>query len=236
MALNFDYENEIGNNPHPLIAYDTKSNLFNYYINSNKEKDKVSDYLYGIYDNVNFSNEGSRITTKDVSRIGVRSVQNIGAVAFYKDAITGNCYIIKTINYSNPVLSLVEISNNKLHIKINAPSDVNYTYYRVIARQGNFAAEYIMYNNEEYFNPPLVKGEYEVYCYGYDNVNKIMSGNSNTEILTVIVGKDNWKPYSSATYDALIARIESLENDVDDIHEEIDGVGDMIDDLNGEVI
>ena len=242
MALNFEYINTIPNNEQPFISYDTTSALYNYYINQQLEKDKQSVSDYGKYSHIFWDNEGSRITTKNVLKIGGKNVPSSGIVAFYKDAITGLCNIVHVINYNAPILETVEHVNNQLHIIITPPSGVHYDCYRIVLTQGKFAFEFIFVEPESYINTPLVKGEYEVYCYGYDESNNIISPRSATLSLTVISGLDNWKPFFANQMDSVLARllaaetnISNTQDDVEDIQEDISNIQNDIEDIQGDI-
>ena len=225
MALNFEYVKNINTKSQPFISYDTKSKLYNHSLDSYSAIDSTSGTMGGIYSNVNFSGNYHDITTKNVTRIGGKNVPSVGTVAFYKDAVTGNCVIVHVINYATPMLNTVEIANQKLHVVIDIPLEAHYTCYRIVVQGEKFASEYIMYGANEYLELPPVKGDYEVFCFGYDEINGLISGISNTISINVPVGKDDWTPERAEMEE----RITALEN-------ALLGVGNLLDDLNGEVI
>lgn len=229
MALNFEFEKNITTKSQPFISYDTKSEIINYSIKGLSQIDSSGESKFGQYNDFVFSGEGHNITSKDVTRIGGKNIPGIGTVAFYKDAKTGNCYIVNVISYKNPELELIEYENNKLHIIINAPIDVYYSCYRLIMRQGDFAFECIINGTEDYIDMPLVKGDYEAYCFGYDEANGIVSPLSDVVNINIPYGLDNWEPESNKAEADLLKRIQNIER-------EINGVGNLVDTLNGEVI
>lgn len=236
MALNFEFVKEITTNNQPFISYDSTSTLSNYSLRGQKEIDTTAVAQYGQYDSVVFENEGSNITTKDVTRIGGRNIPGIGTIAFYKDARTGACYIVNVVHYQAPELDSITYANGKVHIVINAPSGVHYDCYRVVMQQGDFAFEWILTEEEDDIETPMVKGDYIAYCYGYDETNGIVSSSSSTLEVNIPVGLDNWKPYSYNQWADVLERLTAAESDIDDIQAEIGDVGDLLDDLNGEVI
>lgn len=236
MALNFEFVKELTTNSQPFISYDPSSTLYNYSLRGQKEIDTSGVALYGQYSDVEFEHEGSHITTKDVTRIGGKNIPGIGTIAFYKDARTGACYIVNVVSYQAPELDSITYSNGKVHIVINAPSGVHYDCYRVVMQQGDFAFEWILTEEEDDIETPMVKGDYIAYCYGYDETNGLVSSSSSTLEVNIPVGLDNWKPYSYNQWSDILERLAAAEDNITDIQTEIGDVGDLLDNLNGEVI
>lgn len=231
MALTFDYINELDTGAQPHIAHEKDSKIYNYYIELDRALDKHVIVELGEYDNVSFGDVVQRsLTTRAVSRIGVKNFPGIGGIGFYRDAFSDASAILAPIHtnitkYDAPMLTKAEILDGKLHVVITPPSTMNYNCYRIVARQNAFAFEYITYKTDYSVDLPTVKGNYEVYCIGYDEENGTISEDSNSISLTIESGTDDWAPHFE-DYSDMIQRIENLESDMGDI-------GAILDDING---
>lgn len=230
MALNFEYEKDLSTGAQPFISHEKDSILYNYYIVDEKALDRSASAPGGYYDNVVFENEERHLTTKAVSRIGIKNFPGIGGMGFYKDAYSDECHIVAPIHtnkskYGAPVLTKIEVIDNKLHIVITPPGDLEYTCYRVVVKQQQFAFEYITYKADYYVDLPTVKGDYVAYCIGYDEETGVFSENSNELNLTITTGSEDWSPDSYDTSE-FERRITELEDDIGDI-------GAILDDING---
>ena len=64
----------------------------------------------------------------------------------------------------------------------------------MVVRQNAFAFEYITYKTDYMVDLPTVKGDYIVYCIGYDEEMGTVSEDSNELPLTILSGTDTWKP------------------------------------------
>lgn len=229
MALIFEYEKDLDTGTQPFICHEPDSVLYNYFIDDERAMDKNAVAYAGIYDNIAFSNEERHLTTKAVSRIGVKNFPAIGGIGYYKDAYSDDCLIAAPIHAKRelvgvPMLTTVEIVDGKLHVVITPPDNMKYTCYRVVVRQGAFAFEYILYKTDYYVDIPTVKGDYTCYCFGYDEDNDTVSENSNELILTITTGSDTWSPPVDSSN--LAARVEALEQEIGD-------VGAVLDEING---
>lgn len=218
MALNFEYENVLNTGEQPYISHEKDSTLYNYYIVDEKALDRSALATGGVYDNVLFDNEERHLTTKAVSRIGIINFPGIGGIGYYKDAYSEECGILAPIHTERdeqlaPTLITTEVIDNQLHIVINPPGGLEYTCYRVVVKQQLFAFEYITYKTECYVDVPTVKGEYDVYCIGYDENMGTVSGESNVLQLNVTVGSDTWAPTFAPMAD-IEHRLAQLEQSI----------------------
>ena len=230
MALNFEYENDLVTGAQPYISHEKDSTLYNYYVVDEKALDRSASAAGGYYDNIVFENEERHLTTKAVSRIGIINFPGIGGIGYYKDAYSEECGILAPIHTERdkqlaPTLITAEVIDNQLHIVINPPGGLEYTCYRVVVKQQLFAFEYITYKTECYVDVPTVKGEYDVYCIGYDEDMGTVSGDSNVLKLNITTGSEDWSPdsYDTAQFEN---RISKLEDDMGDI-------GTILDEING---
>lgn len=230
MALVFEYENDLVTGKQPYISHEKNSTIYNYYIRDDIALDKHTLLSDGDYSNVVFKGEQRSLTTKAVSRIGIKNFPGIGGIGFYKDAYTGDSRIVAPIHIDRrdqkaPVLTKAEVVNNMLHIVITPPRDLEYTCYRIVARQGPFAFEYITYKTDYSVELPTVKGSYDIYCMGYDEGTGAASEDSNIIVVNITKGDPDWRPYITVV-DDLTVRIEQLEEDMGDI-------GAVLDEING---
>jgi hypothetical protein len=218
MSLVFEYEKDLSTGQQPYICHEPDSTIYNYYINNNRALDTHVKNTYGIYSDIVFADEERHLTTKAVDRIGIKNFPGIGGIGFYRDLYSDESHAVVPIHVSvqrlnAPVLKSVTIENDMLHIVIMPPDNITYNVYRIIVRQGAFAFEYIIYKTDYYVDKPPVKGDYTVYCIGYDEKMGTVSEESNILTLTVENGSPDWKPDSIDTAD--------IENRLTKIEEEI---------------
>lgn len=232
MALIFEYEKDIETGRTPFMCHEEDSTIYNYFIDGEAAKDRSTLVALGQYAEVTFGDEDRHLTTRAVERIGVKNFPGVGGIGFYKDIYNEESRIVAPIHsttrrYSAPVLESVEIADGKLHIVITPPSDISYTCYRVVLRQGTFAFEYILYKTEYSVDVSFVKGEYNCYCIGYDEDNGTVSDDSNIITLTVTEGNDDWAPrFETVAY--LEQRISNLEDEIGDIGAELDEINGVV--------
>ena len=216
MALTFEYTKNLNTGSQPYIAHEPDSSNNNYYIDGEQAKDRSSPEVLGIYDNITFSNEDSSNTTHAVNSIGVKNFPGIGAIAFYTDSYLDEAHIVAPVHnrpdkHEAPVLTTAEIVDDKMHIVITPNKDIKYKCYRVIARQGTFAFEYITYKTECLVDAPSVIGEYSVYCIGYDEAYSSISEDSNIIEITIENGSPDWSPVDT---NSLAKRVSAIEDDL----------------------
>lgn len=212
MALNFvvikNLTTEVDQNVEPLYVHtpyliqEPDNKIFQYYILPKKHTawDKQTEVPLGQYDVLPWGFPYKHLTTRAVSKIGVKHFPQIGAIGFYKDLYTALSTVLAPIHeypemYNPPTLQ-VALTGNIVSLKIMPPDSSEYTCYRVIFRNSYFAVEYIVYNLEEEVDPPLVKGDYEVYAIGYNENTGTYSSWSNIVPLTITEGRDTWEPES----------------------------------------
>ena len=241
MALTFEYVKELDTGLYPHIAHEADSTIYNYFVNGAQAKDKSAVATLGHYDNIAFGNEDRTLTTKAVSSIGIKNFPGIGAIGFYKDAYLNEGHIVAPVHqvvqkYDAPELVSVNVAEDKLHIVITQPSSLDYTCFKVIVRQGDFAFEYTMYKPDALVDLPTVKGTYTVYCIGYDESTGSISEDSNELALTITTGSEDWKPEASDTGN-LEARVAALElaviDELPDIYVTKFELEEAVDELDG---
>lgn len=239
MALVFEYVKDLDTGAQPFISHEKDSTLYNYFIKDEKALDRSAFAKNGIYNDVTFANEDRHLTTKAVSQIGVKNFPGIGAIGFYKDAYSDDSRIVAPIHldyvaYEAPTLDIAELVGNKLHVVITPPGSVNYNCYRIVARQGAFATEYITYKTDYMMDIPPVAGEYEVYCMGYDESNGTVSENSNELTLVVSTGIAGWAPQFEEVAD-LSQRLDNMTLSIRDIEGNVVLLSDAYEDLEDRV-
>jgi len=232
VALKFEYEKDLTTGAQPYIAHELDSTIYNYFVDDERAMDRKTFVPQGVYDNVEFTDLQSHLTTRAVSRIGIKHFPGIGAIGFYKDAYNFENRIIAPIHsrltyYKAPKLVTAAIEENKLHIVIEPPEDITYNCYRIIARQGSFAFEYITYKLDYMVDLPTVRGTYEVYCMGYDEDNGTVSEDSNIIELELTNGTPGWSPWLDAA--------AALETDLSTLRIRVDGLDEKAESLEENV-
>ena len=233
MALLFEYEKDITTGVQPFMSHERDSVIYNYYIDNEAAMDKRTFVDFGQYDNVIFDNQARHLTTRAVSKIGVKNFPGIGGIGFYKDAYSEESRVVVPIHVQvdkqeAPMLIKVEELDGKLHIVISPPINIKYTCYRIIVRQSPFAFEYITYKTDYLVDLPTVKGDYIVYCIGYDEDMAVVSEDSNELPLTITTGTEAWIPSYEIPVD-VNARLAAIETEIknypdDDISQSVAGV------------
>lgn len=228
MALNIEFTTELTTGSMSFISHEKDSSLYNYYIKNEASLDSKLIVNNSDYSTVEIGDAERHLTTKAVRRIGIKNFPGIGAIGFYKDAYSDDCRIVAPIHVTNklykaPILNTAEIVDGKLHIVVTPPKDINYTCYRIVARQKAFAFEYITYKADYLVDVPPVKGDYTVYCIGYDEDNGTISNNSNELPLSLSSGAPDWSPSYDAI-DDVNDRIVALERSLGDISSIIDNI------------
>lgn len=236
MALTFEFERDLDTGNTPFISHEKDSRLYNYYISNELAMDKQHDAVTdGDYSTIEFTDEDRHMTTKAVSKIGVKNFPGIGAIGFYTDAYSDESRIVAPIHnvterYQAPTLVTAELTDDgKLHLVITPPKDIKYTCYRVVARQGYFAFEYILYKEDYIVDAPTVIGDYDVYCMGYDENAGTVSEDSLPVPLTITNGVNVWGPEMVS----FTTEIGQLEERVEKVEEEVGNVGEVLDVING---
>lgn len=225
MALTFEYEKDLSTGAQPFICHERDSTLYNYYVVDEAAKDTSALASMGHYDTVTFDNEDRSLTTKAVSKIGIKNFPGIGGIGFYRDAHSDSHLIVAPIHtdrdrYEAPTLSVAEILGDKLHLVVRPTANMNYNCYRIVVRQGAFAFEYVTYKTECFVDIPTVKGSYNVYCMGYDESTGVVSEDSNILTLMVTSGTDNWKPAIQDFAD-VVYRIDGVEQQLVALNEKL---------------
>lgn len=186
----------------PYLIHEPDNSLFQYYIQPETDAawDKRADVNLGQYKVLPWVDPQHHLSTRAVSKIGVKQFPQIGAIGFYKDLYTSQSYILAPVHakqevFDPPIITAV-LSGDVVRLTITPPEDVTYTCYKVIMRSGYFAVEYVVYNPISAVHKPLVNGDYEVTAIGYNELTGIFSSPSNVVNITVTGGRHNWEPES----------------------------------------
>lgn len=232
MALIFVHEKDLETGSQPYMSHEEDSTIYNYYISDSKAMDKSVANTLGNYDNITFTGEERHLTTRAVSKIGIKNFPGIGAIGFYKEAYRDDRGVLAPIHTkpdkrTAPLLVNAYIVDNKLRVIIMTAVDVHYDCFRVIVMQDTFAFEYITYTTDCLLDMPTVKGAYRVYCIGYAEDTGVISEDSNERTLVIESGTDTWAPpFGSGSEADYEARIKALED-------ELGNVGTLLDEING---
>lgn len=194
---------EAPNNIKPLLVRDLcmanepDNELVQYYIDTNSlAEDKAAKVSYNNYGTLAWGNKQKRLTTRNVSDIGIKSFPGVGAVAFFKYKYGGNSYVLCPVNNRGeqreaPTLTMV-VSETSLTFTIQAPEEVVYECYRIVLRNKHFAVEYITYETTLVVPKPSTTGTYDIYCIGYIKEGEAISEDSNHYELYIEGTLDSW--------------------------------------------
>lgn len=184
----------------PFMAQEHDGDLYHYFINEEDKAaaDKGSEVDHSFYGLIEWGGLARHLTTRGVSRIGIKQFPQIGAVGFYKNLYTNKTSVLAPIHvdqptYDPPTLS-VSPTGTQMHIVLTPPEGVTYTVYRVVFRDECFATEYILYETDTYVDNPETNATYYVTAIGYNEDTHIVSGESNEEVVTVSNGRVGWRP------------------------------------------
>lgn len=187
------------------IINEPDNELVQYYITPQYLAEDQSEHIiYGNYDNLKWGNKQKRLTSRNVSRIGLKAFPGVGAIAFFKYKYEQRSLILCPVNNNRTDFNAPELSISStpstLIFNISDPKDITYQCYRIILRNGHFAIEYITYEKTLSVPMPDVKGEYQIYCIGYVNEGEYISYESNVLVRQVFVGQDSFAPDPNVSY------------------------------------
>lgn len=189
-----------------FIGNEPNNELIQYYIipEINMQEDKQSKIELANYDILNWGNKRRRLTTRKIIDLGIKTFPTYGAIGFFTYKYQDKSMLLCPVNISNkkftaPILSMSE-NGNSLIFTIIPPKDITYECYRIILRCDYFAYEYVTYTQSLTIPKPEVKGNYEIYCIGYENEGEAISFDSNTLSLTITEGQDSFAPATQIAY------------------------------------
>ncbi len=221
MALNFEKiitlsDSSIVDDPiiaaEACISNEAQDNeIIQYHINDNVAADRAGYIVESDYDALTLKQKTARLTSRAVSKIGIKNFPGLGSYGFFKYFYTGDSKVLIPINAYNkrmpaPVI-VVTPGASSINVVITEPTSIDYLSFKIIFKNGEFKYEYTTYDNSVDLPLPLVKGTYDIYCIGYVNEGERVSINSNVVEYKQLVGNDDFTPSinnvlsSSVSYD-----------------------------------
>lgn len=195
--------------------------LVQYFIDGNFARNKRTMLQLANYDSAKWGTLKRRLTARSVSKIGVKAFPGVGSIAHFKYLYNGRSMIICPVNNNNktkftsPVL-VMQCDADSITFTITPPKDITYECYRIILEHEQFAYEYITYDLSLTVTKPDVKGQYNVYCIGYENEGEAISFDSNILELTITQGQDSFAPKAEIAYytkeqvDAVVSKAQEI--------------------------
>jgi hypothetical protein len=181
------------------ISNEDKDNrVIEYYTTDDIAADLAGELVNSDYDTLSLTTKSARLTSRAVSKFGIKTFPGLGSYGFFKYAYTGDSKILVPINakitkMSSPTI-VVTASTSTLNVVITQPSDIDYMGYKIILKNGEFRYEYATYETTVDIPIPVVKGTYSIYCIGYVNEGERVSLYSNVVEYTVTTGNDDFTP------------------------------------------
>ena len=142
--------NDASHNIPPLLVRnlclvnEPDNELVQYYVTDNSlAEDKYTNIVLANYSELNWQDKKRRLTSRNVSRIGLKHFPGIGAIAYFKYKYENRSMILCPVNNNNtqftsPTLKM-DVNGNDLIFTITPPEDVTYKCYRIILRNDYFA-------------------------------------------------------------------------------------------------
>lgn len=186
------------------MVNEPNNELVQYYIYNNVAEDKATNLVYNNYTEAKWGNRKKRLTARNVSKLGVKAFPGTGAIAFFKYMYNGRSMILCPVNnnktkFTSPILSMRN-DTDSITFTITPPKDITYECYRIILEHEQFAYEYVTYELSLTIPKPDVKGNYNVYCIGYENEGEAISFDSNIISYKVYTGKETFEPDPTISY------------------------------------
>jgi len=178
-------------------GHEPDNTLVDYYLKSSRLENKSCKPPMDVYTELQWQTEKRRITSKTVSRFGVKAFPGMGAYGWYHTLHENRNIVVIPINnrkvkYTPPTFTVTK-SDKQLIFAITQPSDedIQYECFRVVIRSGYVAFEYITYDLEvTVIAPP--PGDYEITILGYLDVDKI---SEDTEVYNLTIDStESWYP------------------------------------------
>ena len=186
------------------MVNEPNNELVQYYIYKNVAEDKATNLVYNNYTEAKWGNRKKRLTARNVSKLGVKAFPGTGAIAFFKYMYNGRSMILCPVNnnktkFTSPILSM-QNDTDSITFTITPPKDITYECYRIILEHEQFAYEYVTYELSLTIPKPDVKGNYNVYCIGYENEGEAISYDSNILDLSITSGQESFAPKAEIAY------------------------------------
>lgn len=164
------------------LAEEPDSNLWEYYIANDRATDRSALISMGDYSNPEWSKTAKHLTSQEVKRIGIKHFPQIGAIGFFTLLHEERSKILAPIHtklkkYTAPIF-LIEETDNTFIFHCASPKDTTYICYRIVLRLGDFAIEYITYEDTLEVPKPVTTGTYDIYCIGYIHEGEAVSEDS----------------------------------------------------------
>lgn len=232
MALNFEKIITLSDSSivdAPLIAVDAclsneaqDNEIIQYHINDNVAADRAGYIVDSDYDALTLKQKTARLTSRAVSKMGIKNFPGLGSYGFFKYFYTGDSKVLIPINAYNvrmpaPVI-IVTPGASSINIAIIEPTSIDYLSFKIIFKNGEFKYEYTTYDNSVDLPLPLVKGTYDIYCIGYVNEGERVSINSNVVEYIQTTGNDDFTPSinnalsSSVSYSKMLLAASWVSN------------------------
>lgn len=219
------------NNPDPkyvtplLIGNEPKNDIWQYYIENNRAACKKAQVTNANYDSLVWAVSPQTLPIQQrVRRIGIKTFPQVGAIGFFTLLNEERTKILAPIHtqtkkYNAPTLKVAD-NVSTLSFTISDPKNkdnattIKYICYRIILRLGDFAHEYITYEQSLEVPKPATTGTYDIYCVGYIHEGEAVSEDSN-HISLAITGTQTAWPGPMEGADIFVTDIEiTKENKV----------------------
>lgn len=196
-----------------MIGNETNNDIYQFFISNDTAHEKPSHIEYTPYDELEWKNPLTSMTSHKVRNIGMKTFPGIGAIGFFTPRV-GTSKILIPIHVKNPTrfkaptMLLTEIGDN-FNIIIKPPAEVAYMCYRIVMENGVDTFEYISYSTVAVVPKPTVIGTYLIYCIGYVNEGQHISEESNHVEYIVNEGTATQVP-NSVTIEELWEQVNQL--------------------------
>ena len=177
-----------------MFGNEPRNELIQYFIHEGRAENRSAVIELGDYTNLadELEDELQRMTSGQVSRIGVKSLVGLGAYGFYVSQNEEGEFtrILLPINPDviggPPPTLVIGQTDTTLTYTIGNPEIIDYECFRLIFRRGLFAHEFITYELVGEVDKPFdMEGEYSVTCIGYRN--EISEFSKPTEAVEIAV-------------------------------------------------
>lgn len=197
------------------LAEEPDSNLWEYYIANDRATDRSVLISMGDYSNPEWSKTAKHMTSLEVKRIGIKHFPQIGAIGFFTLLHEERSKILAPIHtklkkYTAPIF-LIEETDNTFIFRCASPKDTTYICYRIVLRLGDFAIEYITYEDTLEVPKPETTGTYDIYCIGYIHEGEAVSEDSLHYYKDVEGTRPDW-PGPMEGSDIFVTDIEVTED------------------------
>lgn len=134
------------------MGNEPNNKIIQYGISNERQLSDLSEILNAKYEGLMWKSMSDKLTTKSISRIGIKTFPQIGAIAFLNLKNENKSIILAPVftneeKYKAPTFK-VKNSKGKTIFTITDPSGVSYDCYRISIHDGEFRTEYITYQKE----------------------------------------------------------------------------------------